>query len=165
MQAWFPTGEPVCGRGSYLLDLTPHWLFRVGAGPHFPHLERFPISNLIFLTISHTAMMNVCWVLNDISKSSHLDFTMILKDDMFTSIFYLGNWGVEELTIFCRFVQKINDRNRLCTKVCWLVLWSFYWNIQTADYDITPTCSVFSSSCDLAADMGCVLFIVIYYPL
>ena len=23
MQAWFPTGEPICVRGSYVLDLTP----------------------------------------------------------------------------------------------------------------------------------------------
>ena len=42
-QAWFPTGEPVCGCGSRVPDLAPHWLFWVGAGLHFPHLERFPI--------------------------------------------------------------------------------------------------------------------------
>ena len=46
MQAWFPMGEPVCGHGSCVLDLAPHWLFRVGAGLHFPHVERFTIPNL-----------------------------------------------------------------------------------------------------------------------
>ena len=33
MQAWIPTGEPIHGRGSYVLDLTFQWPFRVGAGP------------------------------------------------------------------------------------------------------------------------------------
>ena len=37
-------GEPICGYGFCPLKLAPHWLFRVGAGPHFPHLEWFPIS-------------------------------------------------------------------------------------------------------------------------
>ena len=43
MQAWFPTGEPVHGCGSCPLNLPPHWLFQVGAGPHFPLMEWFPI--------------------------------------------------------------------------------------------------------------------------
>ena len=46
MQAWFPTGEPVRGRGSCPLNLAPHWLFQVGAGPHFPLMEQFPIDVL-----------------------------------------------------------------------------------------------------------------------
>ena len=33
MQAWLPTGEPVHEHGSYVLDLSFHWSFRVGAGP------------------------------------------------------------------------------------------------------------------------------------
>ena len=44
LQAWFPTGEPIRGRGSCVLDLTPHWPFRVGAGLHFPCVEQFPIN-------------------------------------------------------------------------------------------------------------------------
>ena len=44
MQAWFPTGEPVRGCGSCVLDLTPHWLFQVGAGLHFPRKEWSPIT-------------------------------------------------------------------------------------------------------------------------
>ena len=44
MQAWFPMGEPVRGRGSCpLLNLASHWLFWVETGPHFPRVERFPI--------------------------------------------------------------------------------------------------------------------------
>ena len=43
MQAWFPMGEPVRGRGSCVSDLAPHWVFWVGAGPHFPPIERFPL--------------------------------------------------------------------------------------------------------------------------
>ena len=33
MQAWFPMGEPTCGCGSCVVDLTFPWPFRVGAGP------------------------------------------------------------------------------------------------------------------------------------
>ena len=47
MQAWFPKGEPIRGRGSCVLDLTPHWLFQVGAGLHFSHTEWVPISRHI----------------------------------------------------------------------------------------------------------------------
>ena len=36
-------GEPVRGHGSCVPDLAPHWLFRVGAGLHFPCVEWFPI--------------------------------------------------------------------------------------------------------------------------
>ena len=36
-------GEPIRGHGSCVLNLTAHWLFRVGAEPHFSRLERFPI--------------------------------------------------------------------------------------------------------------------------
>ena len=36
MQAWFPMGEPVRGRGFCVPDLTPHWPFWVGAGVHSP---------------------------------------------------------------------------------------------------------------------------------
>ena len=36
MQAWFPTGELVCGRESCVPDLAPHWPFQVGSGLHFP---------------------------------------------------------------------------------------------------------------------------------
>ena len=36
MQAWFPTGEPIHGRGSCMLDLAFRWPFQVGAGPT-PH--------------------------------------------------------------------------------------------------------------------------------
>ena len=43
MQAWFPMGEPVCGCGSCVPDLAPHWIFQVGAALHFPCVERFPI--------------------------------------------------------------------------------------------------------------------------
>ena len=33
MQAWFPMGEPICGRESCVPDLTIHWPFQVGARP------------------------------------------------------------------------------------------------------------------------------------
>ena len=33
MQAGFPMGEPICGCGSCVLDLTFHWPFQVGARP------------------------------------------------------------------------------------------------------------------------------------
>ena len=37
-------GEPICGHGSCVPDLTPHWPFRVGSGLHFPcHAEWSPI--------------------------------------------------------------------------------------------------------------------------
>ena len=36
MQARFPTGEPISGCGSCVLDTAPHWLFRVGSG-YMPH--------------------------------------------------------------------------------------------------------------------------------
>ena len=36
-------GEPIRGHGSSLPNLAPHWLFQVGAVPHFPRLELFPI--------------------------------------------------------------------------------------------------------------------------
>ena len=42
MQAWFPVGEPIHRCGSCVPDLTPHWIFRVGDGQHFPHMERYP---------------------------------------------------------------------------------------------------------------------------
>ena len=34
MQAWFPTGEPICGCGSCVPDLAFYWPSRVGAGLH-----------------------------------------------------------------------------------------------------------------------------------
>ena len=42
MHAWFPMGEPIREHGSCPLNLTRHWLFWVGAGPHFPRIEQFP---------------------------------------------------------------------------------------------------------------------------
>ena len=50
MQAWFPTGEPICGRGSCVPDLTFYWPLRVGAGLEWElgscHAERSPIALL-----------------------------------------------------------------------------------------------------------------------
>ena len=65
MQVWFPPREPIHGHGSCLLDLAPHWVFRGGAGPHFPHVEWFPIFSPLFLvrTAVDPTKLATCWSL------------------------------------------------------------------------------------------------------
>ena len=66
MQAWFLTGEPIHGCGSCGPDLAPHWLFWVGAGLHFPHVEWFPIKK-------HPELVNrKCRVLHQDNARPHV---------------------------------------------------------------------------------------------
>ena len=46
-------------------NLAPHWLFRVGAEPHFPYLEQFPTSPPLFLvrTAIDPTKLATCWSL------------------------------------------------------------------------------------------------------
>ena len=61
MQAWFPTGEPIFGCGSCVLDLPPHWPFWVGAGPRpcktisYSYIRRKTTGQLL------STVTTLCW--------------------------------------------------------------------------------------------------------
>ena len=60
MEVRFPMGEPVRGHGSYVADLAPHWIFRVGTGLHFPRVGQFPIEK----PIKHLWLIVYLWSLS-----------------------------------------------------------------------------------------------------
>ena len=89
MQAWFSTGEPVHGRGFYVLDLAPHWLFQVGAGLHFPCVEWFPILTkyVVNLVSIHMCVKKNMWYLGGckVLYINHFSFSiqlLVLESDL-----------------------------------------------------------------------------------
>ena len=74
MQAWFPTGEPVCGHGSCVPDMAFHWHFWVGAGPTPRRTVFYRIKKgreLIYsvpMITSHTNLHRKVWRLVDIKQ-------------------------------------------------------------------------------------------------
>ena len=122
MQAWFPTGKPICGHGSCVPDLAPHWLFRVGAGLHFPHVEWFPI--FLFL---HSVLVE-CFFLLVQTVDLSPGFPPITVGSMYIFLYFTFH----NLHFFLYFVTIFNPSVSImitsvlnCALIGWLSLHHF----------------------------------------